>query len=126
MCWCGGIGRRKGLKIPRTRVRAGSSPATSTIGTGEIYKSSPVLLCLGSNWEVFFARFQPKTGVFVHYLQFVIYFVNFLQNVLLRIGCIASVHARSLNVGVELVSYPFHNKFGIATHFFCPCYKGIA
>ena len=27
---CGGIGRRKGLKIPRWRYRAGSSPATST------------------------------------------------------------------------------------------------
>ena len=28
--WCGGIGRRKGLKIPRGQPRAGSSPATST------------------------------------------------------------------------------------------------
>ena len=27
--WCGGIGRRKGLKIPRWQHRAGSSPATS-------------------------------------------------------------------------------------------------
>ena len=27
--WCGGIGRRKGLKIPRGQLRAGSSPATS-------------------------------------------------------------------------------------------------
>ena len=26
--WCGGIGRRKGLKIPRGQLRAGSSPAT--------------------------------------------------------------------------------------------------
>ena len=26
--WCGGIGRRKGLKIPRWQHRAGSSPAT--------------------------------------------------------------------------------------------------
>lgn len=52
-----------------------------------------ILLCLGSDWEVLFARFQPKTGVFVRYLQFVVYFVNFLQDVLLRIGCIASVHS---------------------------------
>ena len=29
-CWCGGIGRRKGLKIPRGQPRAGSSPATSS------------------------------------------------------------------------------------------------
>ena len=29
--WCGGIGRRKGLKIPREQSRAGSSPATSSI-----------------------------------------------------------------------------------------------
>ena len=28
--WCGGIGRRKGLKIPREQSRAGSSPATSS------------------------------------------------------------------------------------------------
>ena len=63
------------------------------IKTGEIHKISPVLLSLGSNWEVIFARFQPKTGVFVHYLQFIVYFVDFLQDVLLRIGCIASVHS---------------------------------
>ncbi len=31
--WCGGIGRRKGLKIPRGQPRAGSSPATSSKGT---------------------------------------------------------------------------------------------
>ena len=30
-CWCGGIGRRKGLKILREQSRAGSSPATSII-----------------------------------------------------------------------------------------------
>ena len=29
--WCGGIGRRKGLKIPREQSRAGSSPATSIL-----------------------------------------------------------------------------------------------
>ena len=29
--WCGGIGRRKGLKIPRWQHRAGSSPATSIV-----------------------------------------------------------------------------------------------
>ena len=27
---CGGIGRRKGLKIPRSNIRAGSSPASGT------------------------------------------------------------------------------------------------
>lgn len=51
--------------------------------TGEIHKISPVLLCLGSDWEVLFARFQPKTGVFVRYLQFIVDFVNFLQDILL-------------------------------------------
>ena len=50
---------------------------------GRNSQNSPVLLCLGSNWEVIFARFQPKTGVFVHYLQFIVYFVNFLQDILL-------------------------------------------
>ena len=33
--WCGGIGRRKGLKIPRWQHRAGSSPATSSKGIRE-------------------------------------------------------------------------------------------
>ena len=28
--WCGGIGRRKGLKIPRGQPRIGSSPITSS------------------------------------------------------------------------------------------------
>ena len=31
ICWCGGIGRRKGLKIPRGQPRIGSSPITSSI-----------------------------------------------------------------------------------------------
>ena len=30
-CGYGGIGRRKGLKIPRGRLRAGSSPATRSM-----------------------------------------------------------------------------------------------
>ena len=33
--WCGGIGRRKGLKIPRWQHRAGSSPATSSMCFGK-------------------------------------------------------------------------------------------
>ena len=31
ICYCGGIGRHKGLKIPRNKVRIGSSPISSTI-----------------------------------------------------------------------------------------------
>ncbi len=31
-------------------------------------------------------RFQPQADSFVRYLQFVVYFVNFLQDILLRIG----------------------------------------
>lgn len=31
ICRCGGIGRRKGLKIPRWRQRTGSSPVSGTI-----------------------------------------------------------------------------------------------
>lgn len=72
-----------GLKIPRDNTRAGSSPATSTIETGEIHKISPVLLCLGSNWEVILPRFQSKADGFVCNLQFIVYFVNFLQDILL-------------------------------------------
>ena len=34
--WCGGIGRRKGLKIPRWQHRAGSSPATSSKNPAEM------------------------------------------------------------------------------------------
>ena len=33
--WCGGIGRRKGLKIPRGQPRIGSSPITSSKGIRE-------------------------------------------------------------------------------------------
>ena len=36
----GGIGRHKGLKIPRRRLRAGSSPA---LGTTKIYFMNPNL-----------------------------------------------------------------------------------
>ena len=32
---CGGIGRRNGLKIRRSKIRTGSSPVTSTIYSGE-------------------------------------------------------------------------------------------
>ena len=31
ICWCGGTGRRKGLKIPRWRHHTGSIPVTSTM-----------------------------------------------------------------------------------------------
>ena len=37
---CGGIGRRKGLKIPRSNIRAGSSPASGT------KKCNPILVGL--------------------------------------------------------------------------------
>ena len=30
ICRCGGIGRHKGLKIPRSKIRTGSSPVTGT------------------------------------------------------------------------------------------------
>ena len=30
LCRCGGIGRHKGLKIPRGRLRTGSSPVSGT------------------------------------------------------------------------------------------------
>lgn len=53
------------------------------IKTGEIHKISPVLLSLGSNWEVILPRFQPKNGAFVCKLQIIFNFVNFLQGILL-------------------------------------------
>ena len=30
ICRCGGIGRHKGLKIPRSKIRTGSSPVSGT------------------------------------------------------------------------------------------------
>ena len=30
LCYCGGIGRHKGLKIPRSKIHIGSSPISST------------------------------------------------------------------------------------------------
>lgn len=71
------------LKYP---LKRGVSVNTR-IKTGEIHKISPVLLSLGSNWEVIFARFQPQTGVFVRYLQFVVHFVNFLQDTRIKQLC---------------------------------------
>ena len=81
---------------------------------GEIHRISPILLSLGSNWEVILPRFCPKTDGFVRFLQLVGYFVNFLQDVLLRIRRIASVHTRGLYVRTELVACPFYNEITIA------------
>ena len=36
---CGGIGRRKGLKIPRWKQRTGSSPVTGTKESEEAFAS---------------------------------------------------------------------------------------
>ena len=64
--WCGGIGRRKGLKIPRGQLRAGSSPATSSINRAGfrlvilrglflcfLYKNSSALLCFSQQGACF-------------------------------------------------------------------------
>ena len=40
-CPGGGIGRHKGLKIPRRQLRAGSSPALGTILKQNFYVSRP-------------------------------------------------------------------------------------
>ncbi len=45
VCRCGGIGRRKGLKIPRPQKRAGSSPASGT-KSPEVYSSGLLLFLL--------------------------------------------------------------------------------
>ena len=46
ICRSGGIGRRKGLKIPRGQLRAGSSPASGTSLSTELFDFSgiPVLI----------------------------------------------------------------------------------
>ena len=61
---CGGIGRRKGLKIPRTRVRAGSSPASGTRIWGKIFGFYPIFLPLGKNWGKDFGLFTPIFALF--------------------------------------------------------------
>ena len=38
--WCGGIGRHKGLKIPRGKTRTGSSPVSGTIERMSILRHS--------------------------------------------------------------------------------------
>ncbi len=41
-CRCGGIGRRKGLKIPRDKTRVGSSPTSGTTSRqSDFWKRSP-------------------------------------------------------------------------------------
>ena len=54
MCRCGGIGRHKGLKIPRRRLCAGSSPASGTsrsVLIGFEYSVRTLLLLCGSLWN---------------------------------------------------------------------------
>ena len=41
--WCGGTGRRPGLKIPWALARAGSIPATSTSSLSGLHRSVSVL-----------------------------------------------------------------------------------
>ena len=45
---CGGIGRRKGLKIPRWKQRTGSSPVT---GTKKEQRFLPLLLLISTGLE---------------------------------------------------------------------------
>ena len=65
-CRCGGIGRRKGLKIPRTRVRAGSSPASGTRIWGKIFGFYPYFFVWGKDFGLFtpiFALFSSFSGL---------------------------------------------------------------
>ena len=50
--WCGGIGRRKGLKILREQSRAGSSPATSSISTS--------CILINTVWYTIYLRFTDS------------------------------------------------------------------
>ncbi len=66
-CRCGGIGRPKGLKIPRSKIRTGSSPVS---GTKNIVKSgffrSPIL---------FFMLFSAKQPDFYQSLRLLTYII---------------------------------------------------
>lgn len=45
---CGGIGRHKGLKIPRSKIRTGSSPVSGTSITSNSFKIGfGVIFCFG-------------------------------------------------------------------------------
>ena len=86
----------------------------------KINKFSPVLLSLGSDWKVKICHFCLKSGVFIKFVcisQFIVYFVNFLQQILLRVVCIASVNAACLYCGVIFVACPFHYYFLIDAGF---------
>lgn len=48
--WCGEIGRRKGLKIPRWQHRTGSSPVTS-IKYGVCISIPHILICMNNGLE---------------------------------------------------------------------------
>ena len=68
ICRCGGIGRRKGLKIPRWKHRAGSSPASGTTEkhtlVGVFFRGIcvPTLVTVGSeNVYIFFGVYaKPR------------------------------------------------------------------
>ena len=63
---------------------------------------------------------------FVYISQFIVYFVNFLQQILLGVVCIASVNAARFYRGVIFVACPFHYDFWVYPAFFGSGYKGIS
>ena len=61
---CGGIGRHKGLKIPRSNIRTGSSPVTGTKKGGfstVFFCCSTFLKMLKTAWTVDFERVVRKS-----------------------------------------------------------------
>ena len=61
ICRCGGIGRRKGLKIPRGRPRIGSSPISGTKKMGKIDKDFAHFLRIWNYLELKIAHFCIKS-----------------------------------------------------------------
>ena len=67
ICWYGGIGRRKGLKIPRGQLRAGSSPATSTFLQGLILAYAEIgFFCCFIKYSIFEWSKGAFVPLFIH------------------------------------------------------------
>ena len=84
-----------------------------------------LFLILGSFWEVNLGSFAFSYFPFL-LLKCVIYLICLGQDILFRIGRIASVHSRGLHVLVKTMPVPQHHQLLVDAGFLYPGNVGIA
>ena len=106
----------------------GSNPATPAKFRHFLAKKtlkSAFFLILGSFWEVNLGSFAFSYFPFL-LLKCVIYLICLGQDILFRIGRIASVHSRGLHVLVKTMPVPQHHQLLVDAGFLYPGNVGIA